>query len=189
MPRKRLKPPAHRRHKTHDRGYVTLNGKRLYLGAGDHDEAVEKYDRAIEMWIARGRKPLSPEPVEAAYLVEDLVADYWEYLQKRYVNSREPGEIRYSLRALIQHMRANGRRISRYAPYGSDLSPDGRGLVTSTAEVKIIAKIAKFEKLGRSPGWIAKRLTEQGILTKRGRKVWSAKVVRTILRRIQGEAA
>lgn len=101
----------------------------------------------------------------------------------------ERDQVSERTRVALHHMRANGRRISRYAPYGFDLSPDGQELLPNAREAAVIAKIAKYEKGGRTAGWIAKRLTEQGIPTKRGRKVWSAKVVRTILRRIKEEAA
>lgn len=96
----------------------------------------------------------------------------------------ERDQVSERTRVALGHMRALGRRISRYAPYGSDLSPDGQGLVPNPDEAKVIAKIAKYQRGGRSAGWIAKRLTAQGIQTKQGRNVWSAKVVRTILRRI-----
>ena len=89
----------------------------------------------------------------------------------------------------LQHKRAEGKRISRYAPYGFDLSPDGRELQPNAGEAKVIAHIVKHRAGGRSPGWIAKRLTEKGIPTKQGRQVWSAKVVRTIIKRIEEEAA
>tara|TARA_R110002126_G_scaffold10067_20_gene45178 strand:- start:1979 stop:2674 length:696 start_codon:yes stop_codon:yes gene_type:complete len=101
----------------------------------------------------------------------------------------ERDQISERTKLALGHMRAKGRRISRYAPYGFDLSPDGQGLLPNTGEAKIIAKIAKHQKQGRSAGWIARWLTEEGIRTKRGRKVWSPKVVRTILRRIQEAAA
>jgi len=101
----------------------------------------------------------------------------------------ERDQISERTKVALHHMRAQGRRISRYAPYGSDLSPDGQELIPNAKEVKVIARIGKYQKQGRSAGWIARRLTEQGVQTKRGRKVWSPKVVRTILRRIREEAA
>ena len=89
----------------------------------------------------------------------------------------------------LQHKRSEGKRISRYAPYGFDLSPDHSELLHNPREAAVITQIAKHGANGRSAGWIAKRLTEKGIPTKQGRTVWSAKVVRTILRRIEEEAA
>ncbi len=89
----------------------------------------------------------------------------------------------------LQHKRAEGKRISRYAPYGFDLSPDRKELLPNAGEAKVIAEILRHGARGRSAGWIAKRLTEKGVPTKQGREVWSAKVVRTILRRVEEEAA
>jgi len=101
----------------------------------------------------------------------------------------ERDQISERTKLALGHMRARGQRISRYAPYGFDLSPDGRELQPNSGEAKVIAEIVKHGARGRSAGWIAKRLTEKGIPTKQGRKVWSAKVVRTILRRVEEEAA
>ncbi len=89
----------------------------------------------------------------------------------------------------LQHMKAEGKRISRYAPYGFDFSPDLSELLPNPKEAAVIVEIAKHGGNGLSAGWIAKRLTKQGIPTKQGRTVWSAKVVRTILRRIEEKAA
>ena len=101
----------------------------------------------------------------------------------------ERDQVSERTRVALHHMRAKGRRISRYAPYGFDLSADRQGLVRNDREMAVIARIAKYHRRGRSSGWIAKWLTEQGIPTKQGRAVWAAKVVRTILRRIEDEAA
>ncbi len=100
----------------------------------------------------------------------------------------ERDQVSERTRVALHHMRANGRRISRFAPYGFDLSPDRLELLPNPGEEKTILNIAKYSKGGRSSGWIAKKLTSQGIPTKQGRKVWSAKVVRTILRRLEEEA-
>ena len=88
----------------------------------------------------------------------------------------ERDQISERTKLALQHKRAEGKRISRYAPYGFDLSPDRQELLPNPGEAKVITEIAK-------------RLTEKGIPTKQGRKVWSAKVVRTILRRVEEEAA
>ena len=101
----------------------------------------------------------------------------------------ERDQVSERTRLALRHMRTEGKRISRYAPYGFDLSPDRQELLPNKKEGKVISKIAKYGERGQSAGWIAKRLTANGIPTKQGRSVWSAKVVRTILRRIEEEAA
>jgi|GEM_PF-5469330 len=82
--------------------YVTLNRKRHDLGVCTAEGARESYDRVIESWISRGRQPLSTAPRDASYLIEGLVADYLEYLDKRFAASEVPNEIKLSLRALRQ---------------------------------------------------------------------------------------
>lgn len=101
----------------------------------------------------------------------------------------ERDQISERTKLALQHMRAAGKRVSRYAPYGFDLSPDCVELVPNAKEAAVIKEIVKHGANGRSAGWIAKRLTEKRIPTKQGREVWSAKVVRTILRRVEEGAA
>ncbi len=69
----------------------------------------------------------------------------------------ERDQISERTKVALQHMRANGRRISRYAPYGCDLSPDGQELIPNAKEVRVIARIGKYQKQGRSAGWIAQQ--------------------------------
>ncbi|MBL4771878.1 MAG: hypothetical protein JKY61_12240 [Planctomycetes bacterium] len=83
--------------------YVTLNGKRKYLGVCSEGEALERYNLEVGQWMSHGRKPLSPPPTDASFLIEDLVADYTEYLGKRYAGSEIPDEIKQSMRALLRH--------------------------------------------------------------------------------------
>ncbi len=83
--------------------YVTLNGKRTFLGVCSKAEAEEKYNIEVGRWMSQGRKPLSPPATDASYLIEDLVADYAEYLGKRHAGSDIPDEIKQSMRALLQH--------------------------------------------------------------------------------------
>ncbi len=97
----------------------------------------------------------------------------------------ERDQVAERTREAMRHLRANGKRVSRYAPFGWDVSVDGRNLVSNAEEHKVIRRIMVFRKKGRSPGWIADRLTQIGIPTKQGRKTWSAKVVRTIVKRTE----
>lgn len=97
----------------------------------------------------------------------------------------ERDQVSERTRLAMGHLRANGRRVSRYAPFGWDVSPDGRDLVPNKEERKVVRRIGALHRNGRSPGWIAHRLTDLGISTKRGRKVWSAKVVRSIVKRMK----
>ncbi len=97
----------------------------------------------------------------------------------------ERDQVSERTRFAMSHLRANGRRVSRHAPFGWDVSLDGRDLVPNKEDMKVVRRIRTLRKNGRSPGWIANRLTDLGIATKQGCKAWSPKVVRSIVKRIE----
>jgi integrase len=89
------------RHKARDLAFVRLSGRAIYLGRWGSPEAKANYDRHIADWLAGGRAPAA-KPVRAdQFLVEDLVADWVAYLNRRLVGSRQPREIGYALRTLL----------------------------------------------------------------------------------------
>ena len=63
---------------------------------------------------------------------------------------------------------------------GYDKGPDGN-LVINKEEAKIVRKIYKYFLEGNTPFRIAKRLTNEGILTIQKKKKWSSGVVKNIL--------
>ena len=97
----------------------------------------------------------------------------------------ERDQVSERTRFAMSHLRAKGRRVSRYAPFGWDVSPDGRDLVQNKEDMKIVRRIGTLRKNGRTPVWIVNRLTDLAIPTKQGRDVWSPKVVRSIVKRIE----
>ncbi|MCB9904483.1 MAG: recombinase family protein [Planctomycetes bacterium] len=97
----------------------------------------------------------------------------------------ERDQVSERTRVAMNHLRATGRRVSRFAPYGWNFSAAGDELVINEQEQLVIERIKQLRASGRSPGWIADSLTDHGITTKRGKQAWSAKVVRSILKRLE----
>lgn len=71
-------------------------------------------------------------------------------------------------KAALHHRRAQGRRVSRWAPYGCRLAPGGR-LRPDPKEQAVLARIAALRLAGLSLRGISKRLAEQGILARNRR--------------------
>jgi integrase len=109
MPRKRSKPPAHRRHKTHDLGYVSLHGKQVYTGPWGSEEAEEEYRRLVAEWAKGGhRVPRAVDP--GTYRVRDLIADYLVHAKSTYLTpAGDPsGEVQNIRHAVGQLLRIYG---------------------------------------------------------------------------------
>ncbi len=85
----------------------------------------------------------------------------------------------------MRHLRRQGRRISRHAPFGWDLTPDERHVVENRREQSAITLMHRLRAKGVSYAAIGEELTRRRILTKLGSTRWSPKVVRGILIREQ----
>ncbi len=80
---KKPQPPSYRRHRSNglDRGFVELNGKRMYLGRYDSTESRQRYDRLIAEWLANGRRlPVDPRRIT----VVELVDRFWQHAKTYY---------------------------------------------------------------------------------------------------------
>ena len=96
--------PKLRLHKASGNAAVMLDGKYLYLGKYGTAEAQERYDRLIAEWLAKGRRASGQEQVrleyekasahqrraadqvaevEAAVTVDEVLAAYWAFAEKR----------------------------------------------------------------------------------------------------------
>ena len=82
--------------------------------------------------------------------------------------------------AAMQHMRRQGKRISRHAPYGFNLA--GENLVRNDAEQAILSRMKEMKATGQSLRQIAAALNAQGIPPKMA-ATWSMSSVRDILNR------
>ena len=91
-------------------------------------------------------------------------------------------------RAALGYLRRQGRRVSRFPPYGFDLADDGVTLVENAGEHAAIELMRTLRNNGMSYRAVVAEVEKRKIQTKRGGR-WTAKVVRAILLRNQETAA
>ena len=90
MPRQSPAVPPFRVHKATGQAYVTLEGRRVYLGRHDAADALERYTRTIEEWKANGRQSLDKPP---DITVVELTERYWlSVVQPRYPKRTATGK-------------------------------------------------------------------------------------------------
>ena len=97
MPRKKPAVPPFRIHKASRQGYVTVHGRRTYLGRADDPETQQKYSRLIAEWAAGQGQPLA-KPTDLA-LVEPVS--------------------RFRKHAETYHRKPDGRPMSTLSNYAS----------------------------------------------------------------------
>jgi DNA invertase Pin-like site-specific DNA recombinase len=85
-------------------------------------------------------------------------------------------------KAALEHLARQGRRTSRFPPYGYDFAPDGQTLVPNPEELQVVTWIRDQRDQGASYWVIATRLREAGTRSKLGGQ-WTAKGVRAIVKR------
>ncbi|KAF0241624.1 MAG: putative site-specific DNA [Planctomycetota bacterium] len=94
----------------------------------------------------------------------------------------ERDQIAERTKGAMAHLRANGKRISRHAPYGWAFAADGENLVSLPAEQEAIALMRRLRADGVTLEAIARDLEARGIPSKLG-KTWTSATVRRILNR------
>ena len=87
----------------------------------------------------------------------------------------------------LNHLRSQGRRVSRHIPFGWDCA-DGRMLTMNHGEHDTIKRMMEWSASGKSLGEIAQELERIGIRTKNG-KGWQRGTVHHILKRMKRVAA
>lgn len=95
----------------------------------------------------------------------------------------ERDQISERTKSALQHMRAQGCRVSGRIPYGFDLDSDGKRLVPNEAEQTGIATMRRLRAEGQSLRKIAEALRAEGIETKSGNLSWTAQALKVILDR------
>src|SRR5215203_2512915 len=85
MARPRSDKPAYCLDRDSGRAFVTLNGKRKYLGRHGTPESRDKYDVVIGEWKSRGRQsePTTPGD-DDGITVSVLIAAFWDHAQRYY---------------------------------------------------------------------------------------------------------
>ncbi|HUV05760.1 MAG TPA: recombinase family protein [Armatimonadota bacterium] len=85
--------------------------------------------------------------------------------------------------AMKQHQK-NGRRMGRYAPYGSKIDPvDSTILIPAPREQKVLEFIRELIGEGRNQGQIVRALNKERLGSARGKK-WNSKSVAKIIERM-----
>lgn len=97
----------------------------------------------------------SPE----AKLMRTMIDAFAEY-ERQLIKAR--------IKAALSHKKAHGQRISRYVPYGMQLSVDGIHLEPNAAEQSVIRIARALHQAGLSSRKIAARLAEQGLYSRAG---------------------
>lgn len=82
--------------------------------------------------------------------------------------------------AAMSYMRKQGRRISRYIPFGYMLSDDGETLTPVDAEQRTIVQVRQARQRGETLWSIADKLNASGIASKRGGQ-WRAGTVHRLI--------
>ncbi|HEV2294221.1 MAG TPA: site-specific integrase [Tepidisphaeraceae bacterium] len=106
MPRPKSLKPSYCHDKSSRRAFVTLNGKRVYLGVHGTAASRDEYDRVIGEWIASGRNAVAtPSTAPASVTVSVVVAAFWQHAQVYYrtadgTPTSEVTNLRYALRPL-----------------------------------------------------------------------------------------
>lgn len=81
----------------------------------------------------------------------------------------------------LQHMKSQGKRISRHIPFGFTCA-DGKTLVVNDHEQVVLGQMMDWHRSGMSLGDIARKLNGQNIPTKTG-KQWGRGTIYAILKR------
>src|SRR5687768_2316338 len=86
MARPRKLKPAYCHAKDTGRAFVTLNGKRVYLGKHGTHQSRDEYDRVVGEWIAAGRAavPAEHEARGDGITITVLIAGFWDHVQRYY---------------------------------------------------------------------------------------------------------
>jgi site-specific DNA recombinase len=95
----------------------------------------------------------------------------------------ERDQISERTKGAMSHLRKQRKRISGVLPYGWDLGEDGESLIPNPREQQGLRFIQELRASGLGRRRIASALTLEGILTKRGRAVWTPQCVGRIVRR------
>lgn len=95
----------------------------------------------------------------------------------------EAEAIRERTTSTLAMLRRNNRRISRFAPYGTDIAPDGENLSENPVEQAIITEMVAMRAAGQSFESISTALNERGVPAKLG-GAWTRRAVRLVLARL-----
>ncbi len=158
---------------------VMLKLDRMFRNAGDCLSTVEKWDRAgVALHVVDlGGNAIDTTSAAGRFMLVVLAG----------AAEMERNLVRERTRSALAVKRANGQRTGT-VPYGYDLGPDGKTLISNEFEQEMISQMREMRSVKR---WtleaIAEELTERGIPTKRGKcRNWRLQTVGQILARHGG---
>lgn len=95
----------------------------------------------------------------------------------------ERDQVSERTKVAMSYLRRQGKRVSRFIPYGSGLAEDGVTLAPDQSEVEVVERIVRLRREERlSFAVIGRRLDAEGVPAKNGGR-WHAKVVRDVAMR------
>lgn len=113
--------------------------------------------RGVELHVVgRGRVEAETAAGFIVTAVEGLAAEHY----RRVISEKT--------RDALSRLRANGRRVSRFAPYGFRLAPDGQ-LAANLAERTVVGRIVALRASGLSLRGVSRALSARGVLARNGR--------------------
>jgi len=156
--RERLERLAERVKATHARAIVVYHLDRFARDLAATLDYLRRFSRrGVELHVVgRGQVEADTATGFIVTAVEGLAAEHY----RRVISEKT--------RDALARLRANGRRVSRFARYGYRLAP-GRRLVVSPREQVVLAKIVALRNRGFSLRAISRALATQGVLARNGR--------------------
>jgi len=95
----------------------------------------------------------------------------------------ERDQVSERTRVAMSHLRANGKRYSRFTPYGWDLDEERGTLTPNANEQRVLSRMVRMRRKGKSYREIAAVLDAEGVSTKAGLRAWSGKAVWAAVKR------
>ena len=96
---KRGSVPGLRRHKASGKAVVTLSGQDFYCGTWGTKVALAEYDRVIQEWLVRGRRPLVDDADSEGELTLVELAVQYKVIAKGYY--RKSGKVTNEYTAIV----------------------------------------------------------------------------------------
>ncbi len=162
--------PVHRRHKTHNRGYIHCEGRQWWTAEWGSMAANHLYDIFVSLWLQAGRRlpdGLNPKEWQARkqaalanmdseseaqeiYRVSDLVADFLQFAHVHYrkdgQSTREAENITYMVRPLLEalgDLPVDAFRLQDLVTYRDLLIEAGLARSQINKQVQVIRRIFK----------------------------------------------
>ena len=107
MPRTRKRIPTAKLHRPSGQARLRIDGREIYLGRWESQQARQRYDEIIQAYLANGRRlPLEPRPVSSELTVTELWVRYWkEHVTVYYRKDGKPTSEQATIKAAIRPLR------------------------------------------------------------------------------------